>query len=157
MLAKPTPQRLRLSGAHPFDNGELATVIAASDPLWGRVLLKQATGPSWTGHGTPPRQAASAKSAMELCWLRWPGRRRPAPGGVWLGWYSVVTAGAALRAAVLCCGPDRRSRSAWLRYPVAGAARQPRFRSGRRRWPYPVMLRNRGCPGPRHAHRGWPG
>jgi len=65
-------------------------------------------------------------------WFRWTSRRGPAPGGVWPGLPSVAAAGAVLRVAVWCCGRDRRSRSAWLRYLVAGAAHQSRFRSGRR-------------------------
>jgi len=44
----------------------------------------------------------------------------------------VVAVGAGVRVAGWCCGWGRGSRTAWLRYPVAGAARQPRFRSGGR-------------------------
>ena len=76
----------------------------------------------------------------------------------WLGLYSVVAVGAGVRAGGWCCGWGRRSRTAWPGYPVAGAARQPRFRSGGQWRGFAVVLRNRGCvKAVMRAVRGWGG
>jgi hypothetical protein len=55
-------------------------------------------------------------------WPVWP---------VWLGFASVVAVVVEVRVCRWCCGAGRRSRPAWLRYPVAGAAPQARVRG---RW-----------------------
>lgn len=132
-------------------------------------VIRNPSGSSGTGGGSAvPASCGPVVPSRKSCGRHEPAGRPVAvvvPVRVGAGWRLAELVlrggrGCAGAGCCRCCGRDRRSRTARLRYPVAGAARQAQFRSGSPWWPYLAVLLNCACPNPRHAQRapglsGW--
>jgi hypothetical protein len=115
--------------------------------------------PLWHGCRLTPAKAAGVGEVRDRhpagCGGRADtGRRRVASG--WAGtpwWPSARRCG--LPSGAVAEAEGAAQRGCGIRWPGRLASRGPGAAAGW--WPYPVALRNRDCPKPRHAHRGWPG